>query len=100
MVMVFFPLLVLGGAHWQIGRVEMMFCKLAGRLSYPIYILHFPFLFVYMNYVTFTKPPAETAHVVAAGAFVFVMSFAWVALTVYDEPVRKRLRKWTGRPAR
>ncbi len=100
MVAVFFPLLVIGGAHWQIGRVEMMFCKLAGRLSYPIYILHFPFLFIYMNYVTFTKPPVETAHVVAAGAFVLVMGFAWAALTFYDEPVRRRLRRWTGRPAR
>lgn len=93
LAMLVFPALVVGGAHWNIGPKERMLCKLAGRLSYPIYILHFPFLFIYMNYVTFTKPPAATAHVVAAGAFLIVVGFAWAALTFYDEPLRKRLRK-------
>ncbi len=90
--MVLFPLIILCGAHSSIGKVEMAVCKLAGRLSYPVYILHYPFLFVYMNFVDFRKPPLMTAYTAAAGAFVVVMLFAWGALKVYDEPVRRWLK--------
>ena len=92
LAMVVFPLLIAGGAHSDIGKAEMALCKLAGRLSYPIYILHYPFLFLYMNFVVFRKPPAETAHLAAAGTFAMVLAFAWTALTLYDEPVRRKLK--------
>ena len=92
LAMAVFPLLILGGAHSDIGKAEMMLCKIAGRLSYPIYILHYPFLFLYMNFVVFQKPPAGIAHLAAAGAFLVVLAFAWTALTVYDEPIRKTLK--------
>lgn len=99
LVMLVFPILILGGAHSDIGGKEMAVCKLAGRLSYPIYILHYPFLLIYMNFVVFGKPPAETAYLAAGAAFVIVVAFAWAALTFYDEPVRKKLRSLT-KPAR
>ena len=92
LVMAVFPVLILGGAHSDIGRKEMTLCKLAGRLSYPIYILHYPFLLIYMNFVVFGKPPAGTALLAAGGVFVTVVAFAWAALTFYDEPVRRKLK--------
>jgi peptidoglycan/LPS O-acetylase OafA/YrhL len=92
LVMVVFPVLILGGAHSDIGSKEMSMCKLAGRMSYPIYILHYPFLLIYMNFVTFTKPPAEVAHLAGAGVFALVLVFTWLALTFYDEPLRGKLR--------
>jgi len=92
-----FPLLILGGAHSDIGKAELALCKLAGRLSYPIYILHYPFLFLYMNFVVFKKPPAETAHLAGAAAFAVVLAFAWTALTFFDEPLRKKLKRLVTR---
>jgi peptidoglycan/LPS O-acetylase OafA/YrhL len=92
LVMLVFPTLILGGAHSDIGAREMALCKLAGRLSYPIYILHYPFLLLYMNFVVFGKPPAETVYWAAGGVFLIVLAFAWAALTFYDEPVRHKLR--------
>ncbi|WP_443751116.1 acyltransferase family protein [Asticcacaulis solisilvae] len=96
---VLFPLIILLGAHSEIGKLEMALCKVAGRISYPVYILHFPFLFIYMNFINFRKPPLTTAYMAGAGAFVIVMVFAWLALKLYDEPVRKMLRPLTGRKA-
>ncbi len=96
MVMVLFPLIILSGAHSQIGKLEMALCKFAGRISYPLYILHFPFLFIYMNFVTFRKPPPAIAYTAGTIAFVVVMTFAWLALKLYDEPIRRMLKPLTG----
>lgn len=90
--MLLFPAIILCGAHSEIGRAEMALCKFAGRISYPIYILHYPFLLIYMNFVTFRKPPAPVAHLVAAAAFALVVAVAWAALKLYDEPVRRWLK--------
>ncbi|HEY2661862.1 MAG TPA: acyltransferase [Caulobacteraceae bacterium] len=90
--MVFFPAIILCGAHSQIGRAELALCKFAGRISYPLYILHYPFLLIYMNFVTFRKPSAPVTHLLAAGSFMLVVAVAWLALNLYDEPVRRRLK--------
>jgi peptidoglycan/LPS O-acetylase OafA/YrhL len=97
-VMALFPAVILCGAHSQIGRTEMALCKFAGRISYPIYILHFPILLIYMNFMTFRKPPALVADLAAAGAFVLAVAVAWLALKLYDEPVRRWLK--ATRPSR
>ena len=99
-VIVLFPLVILCGAHSNIGKLEMALCKVAGRLSYPIYILHFPFLFVYMNFVTFKKPSLDTAHIAGTAAFIIVAAFSWLALKLYDEPIRKALKPLTGKAKR
>ena len=94
-VILLFPLIILGGAHSAIGKVEMALCQFAGRISYPIYILHFPFLFIYMNFVVFRKPSLDTAHIAGTGAFVIVAVFSWLALKLYDEPIRRWLKPLT-----
>ncbi len=93
-VIILFPLLILSGAHSNIGKVEMALCKFAGRISYPVYILHFPFLFIYMNFVVFRKPSIEVAYLAGIASFIIVMAFAWLAVKFYDEPVRKWLKPW------
>jgi peptidoglycan/LPS O-acetylase OafA/YrhL len=55
-------------------------------------MLHYPFLFIYMNFVLFRKPSDETAHLAADAAFCIVLVFAWLALKFYDEPIRRRLK--------
>ena len=38
--MLLFPTIILCGAHSDIGRVELALCKFAGRISYPLYLVH------------------------------------------------------------
>jgi peptidoglycan/LPS O-acetylase OafA/YrhL len=97
-VLALFPAIILCGAHSEIGRIEMALCRFAGRISYPIYILHYPFLLIYMNFITFRKPPALVADLAAAGSFVLVVAASWLALKLYDEPVRRWLK--VTRPSR
>jgi peptidoglycan/LPS O-acetylase OafA/YrhL len=94
--MLLFPAIILCGAHSDIGRAELALCKFAGRISYPIYILHYPFLLIYMNYALFAKPPASAIWLAGAGAFVLVVVVSWLALRFYDEPLRARLKRALG----
>jgi peptidoglycan/LPS O-acetylase OafA/YrhL len=92
-IMLLFPAIILCGAHSDIGRVELALCKFAGRISYPIYILHFPFLLIYMNYALFLKPPLAIVQLAGAGSFLLVVAVSWLALKLYDEPVRAWLKR-------
>jgi peptidoglycan/LPS O-acetylase OafA/YrhL len=98
-IMLLFPAIILCGAHSRIGRVELALCKFAGRMSYPIYILHYPFLLVYMNFVQFDKPSSSAILLVGAGSFLLVVAASWLALKYYDEPVRARLKRTLTWPA-
>jgi peptidoglycan/LPS O-acetylase OafA/YrhL len=91
-LMLLFPAIILSGAHSRIGPIELALCKLAGRISYPIYILHYPFLLIYMNFALFRKPPEAALQLAAGGVFLLVMAFSWLALRLYDGPVRAWLR--------
>lgn len=55
-VVLLFPVIVLAGSHSNPGRGMTRLCKVSGRISYPIYITHFPFLYVWMNYVAHGNP--------------------------------------------
>ena len=91
--MLLFPAIILSGAHSDIGRAELALCKFAGRISYPIYILHYPFLLIYMNYALFEKPSPSAIWLAGAGSFLLVVAASWLALKYYDEPLRARLKR-------
>ena len=99
-VILLFPAIILCGAHSDIGQVELVLCKFAGRISYPIYILHYPFLLIYMNYALFAKPSHAAIQLAAAGSFLLVVAVSVLTLKFYDEPIRRWLRSWSFRPAR
>ena len=43
-VLFLFPLVILCGAHSNAGTGMIRLCKFSGRLSYPLYITHSPFV--------------------------------------------------------
>ena len=96
-IIVVFPLIVAVGARSQItGARGTRICNAIGELSYPLYITHYPLMYVQMNWV-WSHPDAPVFAHVMVGAGVLVMSvfIAWAALKLYDLPVREWLRrKW------
>jgi peptidoglycan/LPS O-acetylase OafA/YrhL len=94
MIIVIFPLILMVGA--SIGEVKGSFgplCRFTGELSYPLYILHYPFVFLFGHWAWNTHPAGPLKYSVAAGVFVFVIGLATVLLYAYDKPVRKWLGK-------
>lgn len=49
-VLLLFPLIILCGAHSAAGAGMIGLCKFSGKLSYPLYITHIPFVYVLANF--------------------------------------------------
>ena len=72
-ITVVFPLIVAMGAGEGVhGRLEMKLCKFLGSISYPLYITHYPLIYLYTGWVTRAKIPAGEGAV--AGVLLLVVS--------------------------
>lgn len=92
-ILVLFPLIVLAGAGSKTTDARSTaVCKWLGEISYPIYITHYPLIYMQMDWVT-QHPDAPLWQHVAVGAGVVLMAIviAWGLLKAYDLPVRKWL---------
>ena len=97
-VLLVFPLVVAAGAGTtSAGRLRGL-CHFSGLLSYPLYLVHYPFVQVFGHWVTAAHPAAPQLLLVASALVVFFLGLAWVALRGYDEPVRAKLSAYFRRP--
>ena len=92
-VVVLFPVVVLAGAHSDAGLGTINLCKFSGRISYPIYITHFPFMYVWMNYMASGQATANTKIAFAVALVPATTAIAWLAFRFWDVPIRGWLRK-------
>lgn len=95
-IILLFPLVVALGAGGQLsGSYLSKSCHFLGNISYPLYITHYPVVYLYWNWVTprqlsWTQVWPSTLLV----AF-FCVLLAYACLKLYDEPVRSWLNaKW------
>lgn len=100
-VVLVFPLIVYLGAGGELNEgLPARLCKFLGNISYPLYIIHYPFIYLFMAWVVNNKiDPASgvpaSLIIVAISILVVTVALAYAFLKVYDEPVRKWLsRKW------
>ena len=90
-----FPMLVYSGASGSTaGRHSSKLYKFLGDISYPLYVVHYPFMYLFYSYLwsNGNLPFSQTWHV-AVLLFVGNVVLAYVSLKLYDEPVRKLLTK-------
>ncbi|MNR17687.1 Acyltransferase family protein [compost metagenome] len=93
-IIIAFPIIVAAGAGGQIDGKWAKLCKFSGDISYPIYILHYPFIYIYISWVNGAqKPSLEQMVYVGIALFAFFILLAYVALKLYDEPVRNWLKQ-------
>lgn len=94
-IIVAFPLIVYIGANGEIvGNRARKFCSFLGAISYPIYITHFPLIYVYTGWRS-DHPTGYEGLTVWYSLLTFVGSIAigYASLRWYDEPIRKWLQK-------
>jgi peptidoglycan/LPS O-acetylase OafA/YrhL len=92
-IIIVFPIVVAAGAGGEIKGRWARICNFSGAISYPIYIIHYPFIYIYTEWIYIKKPPPSQIIPVAAGLFVFFILLSWTALKLYDEPVREWLKR-------
>jgi peptidoglycan/LPS O-acetylase OafA/YrhL len=92
-ILIAFPIIVAAGAGSHISGRWAQLCQFSGDISYPLYITHYPFIYIYTAWVEVKKPSAAEAIPIACGLFVFLILLAYASLKLYDEPVRAWLKK-------
>ena len=92
-ILVLFPLVVMMGAGSRISdEKSAKVCTFLGELSYPLYITHYPLIYMQTNWALSHPDAPVYAHVmVAIGCFLLSIAIAYSCLRLYDIPVRKWL---------
>lgn len=93
-IIVVFPLIVaMGAGSSTTDRRSSAVCDFLGRLSYPLYITHYPWIYVQMNWAAHHQDAPLATHIwVAVSIFLMTIAIAYACLKLYDEPVRGWLK--------
>ena len=93
-ISVIFPVIVLAGASGALtDGASGKICRTMGEISYPLYIVHYPFMYLFYSWLiehqlfTFRE-----TWLVAAGVVGWNVLLAWICVRFYETPVRK----WLG----
>ena len=94
-IIVFFPILVyLGASGKTTDKGSSMICKFLGDISYPLYIVHYPFMYLFYAWLwSGEKLAFSEVWPVALILFFGNILLAYLCLKLYDEPVRRWLTK-------
>jgi peptidoglycan/LPS O-acetylase OafA/YrhL len=89
-----FPLVVYMGASGSVkGKFANRFCKFLGDISYPIYITHYSFIYIYTSWVQTNKVSLQSGWPFGLLTFISCIVVAYACLKLYDEPVRAWLKR-------
>jgi peptidoglycan/LPS O-acetylase OafA/YrhL len=93
-IILIFPLIIYIGASGGVqGKTASRISRFLGDISYPIYITHYPLIYIYTGWISDTKKPFSQAWPVSLLLLVSAIVLAYACLKLYDEPVRKWLHK-------
>lgn len=92
---VVFPLLVfLGASGRTTDKTTARICKFLGDISYPLYMVHYPFIYLYYAWVKNENLTFAQSLPGAAALVVGSILLAYLCLKLYDEPVRRFLTRY------
>lgn len=92
-VLLYYPLLVSLGAGAVLSDRFKKVAKLSGDISYPLYMTHYPFVWIFLTYVAVVKPAMSVLWVVIPASVVALIIFAYLIMIYVDEPLRNYLKK-------
>jgi peptidoglycan/LPS O-acetylase OafA/YrhL len=92
-VLLLFPLIVaIGAGEKEVDGVSVRIARFFGDLSFPLYITHYPLIYVYTAWVVDHRVPPLHGLVGGVALLIVAVLVAYASLKLYDEP----LRRWLG----
>lgn len=93
-ILIVFPLIVSIGAGSSVtGSKSAAINNFLGQISYPLYITHYPLIYMQKAWAHSHKDAPLCTHVmVAAAVFALAIMLAYASLKLYETPVRSWLR--------
>ena len=103
-ILVVFPIIVaMGAGQRDAGAASDRICRFFGDISYPLYITHYPLIYLYTAWMA--RAPRSVAQRAGWGVVLWctALVIAYACLKLYDEPVRawlsrRFLRRGQGEP--
>ncbi len=93
LVLVYFPFLIALGAATTTSPFWSRLCKKLGDISYPLYVIHYPFLWIFLSYVEAEKPGLDQLRIVIPLAATGISVLAYLIMTYVDAPIRRYLMR-------
>jgi peptidoglycan/LPS O-acetylase OafA/YrhL len=93
-ILVLFPIIVaIGAGEKRADGPSIRIARFFGDLSYPLYITHYPLIYIYTAWVIQNKIPPAQGAIWGALLLITAVSIAYASLKLYDEPVRRWLSR-------
>lgn len=86
---IYFPLLIVLGAGAGVSPRLRKLCRFSGDISYPLYMIHYPFLWVLYSYMQQEKTTIDQMKIIIPVGMVLLIGFSWIIMKFVDEPIRK-----------
>jgi peptidoglycan/LPS O-acetylase OafA/YrhL len=87
-VVFIFPAIVILGATTEPSPAVRATCLFLGKLSYPLYILHYPFVRLFSHLARVLGVRSDQMWIIVSVEMICAVVFATIAMKVFDEPVR------------
>ena len=93
-----FPAVVWFGARGVIAGRYRSLVAFLGRLSYPLYAVHYPLIYLYIHWLMVGKQPFGASPWATPIALFFIaLILGTLCLLCYDEPLRRWLSRKNGK---
>ena len=87
-VVFYFPLLVSLGAGASLVSKHQKINTLSGEISYPLYMTHYPFMWIFANYVSVEKPTVADLWLVIPISVLLLILLSYIIFKFLDFPIR------------
>lgn len=91
LVIFYFPFLIALGAGAHLSQKQKSTCTFLGDLSYPLYMVHYPFIWIFMSYVEQYRPAMSEMRIIIPIAVLLLIGLAYFTLIALDIPIRQYL---------
>jgi peptidoglycan/LPS O-acetylase OafA/YrhL len=91
-VIFYFPLIVALGAGARLKPLLSRVCKFLGDISYPLYMIHYPFLWLFLSFIEAKKPSTGYLLILMPIGVGLLIALAYLIMRTADLPVRKYLK--------
>lgn len=89
LVVFYFPLIVALGAGASLTAKSHKINKFSGDISYPLYMTHYPFMWVFANYVVAEEPSMSELSWVIPISTMLLIGLAYLVSEFLDFPIRR-----------
>ncbi len=89
-ILLIFPVVIMMGRGSTVaGEKYEGLCKFLGNISYPLYVTHYPLIYMQMSWAaTHPDAPLGTHIFMGVSYFILAVGLAYAAMKLFDEPVR------------